>query len=442
MSITVNKYRVWCTDAPAHWEYIWAIAAPTVAPSNGTPINSVLTSILASVGDSNTVIDNLPKTAFGELSVAEITPIMQLYFSYNNNPQYTKTYISGSGTVTNSNSMAVVSSGSSINSNATFHTIKPIKYKSGQGLNIKFTAVFTNGIIGNDQLIGGFDSSDGLGFGFNNTDFGIFKRKSTVTEWIKQTDWNIDTLDGNGNSGLNINFGNGYGNVFQIKYQYLGFGAITYSVENPNTGEFTNVHMIHYANANAEPSFEIPSFPLAIQSSNTTNTTNITISSGSMMACIEGKHVYSGVKKTDSWVNERVEKKTETMLNAYRVKTIFEGKMNKTIIYFEGFSFASGSNDKHHIIKIRKNPTINSGVWSDIDTGVSTMEKLTSGSWGTDGEIIFSRVVPGKGVPVNISIDISPISLFLTPGDTLVVTSEGIVTSGDSTGCINWLEDQ
>ncbi len=440
--MSVNKYRVWCTNPTAHYEYVWNTSAPTVCPSDGGPIDSSLTATIETVSSTDTKITNFPRTAFGELSIAEMTPLIQVYFSYNNDPQLTKTAVTGIGTVTNNNSMVVVSSGASTNSSASLCTIKPIKYKSGQGLTMRFTGVFDAGVVGNDQMVGGFDTVDGLGFGFNGTDFGIFKRSHSVTVWVNQTDWCQDVLDGSGSSGVNINFGDGFGNVFQVSYQYLGFGAIQFFVENPSTGLFVLVHVIKYANTSTLPSFQTPSFPMSIESINTTNTTDIIVKSGSMVAGVEGKIIYTGPQENDSWLLVPISNGTETLISAYNSKTVFEGKMNKTITYPTFLSFATGDRDKPQILRIRKGATFTTPIWTDVITGVSSIEKLTGGTWNNDGDIILLQVIAGKGDPTNIDIEITSNSLFFTPGDNLIITAEGVNASGDNTGSISWLEDQ
>lgn len=69
---------------------------------------------------------------------------------------------------------------------------------------------------------------------------------------ILQSNFNVDTLDGNGPSGMTLDPTKG--NVFQIDFQYLGFGAINYWVENPATGRFVQFHCERYANNNTIPS--------------------------------------------------------------------------------------------------------------------------------------------------------------------------------------------
>jgi len=439
---TVNNYRVWCTNAVAHFEFAWGTVAPTVCPSDGTPIDTSLTTIVESVASTDVKVTNLSRTVFGELSVAELTPIIQIYFSYNNNPQLSETTITGTGTITNSNSMVVASTGASINSSAIWNTIKTTKYQAGEGLTLRFTGVFTAGVVGNDQLVGAFDTSDGVGFGFNGTNFALFKRSNSSTTWVNQTAWNIDILDGTGTSGININFGDGFGNVFQVSYQYLGFGAIDFFVENPTTGFFVLVHIIRFPNTSTIPSFGIPVFPLSIQSVNTTNNTDIIVKSGSLMAGIEGKLIYSGPQENNSWLSVAVGNGTETLISAYRVMTTFEARSNHTLVYPTFFSFATGATDKPQILRIRKASTFTGPTWTDIETGVSTVEELTAGTWNSDGDIVQMQVIAGKGDPTIINIEISPTSLFVVPGDNLVITCEGIGSAGENTGSISWLEDQ
>ncbi len=439
---TVNQYRVWCTDTTAHYEYVWGTTAPTVCPSDGTPIDTDITTVVQSVSSSDVEVTNLPRGVFGELSVAEVTPLIQLYFTYSNIDQLVTTTTTGSGTVTNADSMGIVSSGADTSSMAAITSAKPIKYRSGQGIILRFTAIFTTGVIGNVQLAGGYDSEDGVGFGYNGSDFGVFKRSNSITNWISQTAWNTDKLDGTGPSGITIDFSQGFGNVFEIKYQYLGFGGIMYGVENPFTAIFVPVHIIQYANTATVPSFNNSSFPICIESANTTNTTDIIVKTASMMAGVEGQVVFNGPHFTDTWTDITVPKDAETFLNAYSDKTTFVGKTNKTIIYVVFGSFATDDLDRPQILRLRKNATFNAPVWTDINTNQSAVQKLTGGTWNTEtGTVLLQQNVAGKGVPTIIEITPSTTKLCLVAGDNLVITLEGL-GNGSSWGSIEWLEDQ
>ena len=339
--------------------------------------------------------------------------------------------------------MAVVSTGAAINSSGNLSSIRPIKYRAGQGVSVRFTALFTSGVVGNTQMAGAFDSSDGIGFGFNGINFGLFHKKNSVINWIEQTSWNTDKLDGSGPSGLNIFFEDGKGNVFEVQFQYLGFGGLIFSVENPNTTKYVTVHIIAYSNTEVTPSFHVPSFPLAIESNNTTNNTDIIVKSSSMMGGIEGPIVYSGPQFNDSWLNSNVTNGVETFIGAWNIRTTFQGQDNKTLSHPTQYSLASGPTDKPQILRFRKNGTFTSPVWTDISTTQSVMQRLTSGTWDDDSGLVVSLImVPGKGDPYFRSLEITARSLYGSPGDNLVITLQGVGGSGSSSGSISWLEDQ
>lgn len=128
---------------------------------------------------------------------------------------------------------------------------------------------------------------------------GTFAQNVVGTEptetWVAQTSWNgEDIFDGNGLTGVTLDPTKG--NVYQIKYQWLGFGLITFYIEDPDDGELHLVHGIEYSNANTTPSISDPSLALMARSANTSNTSNITLQTASMAGFIEGKTSYIGVR--------------------------------------------------------------------------------------------------------------------------------------------------
>ena len=438
---TVNQYRVWCTDL-LQYEYAWGTTAPTVCPSDGGPIDTNLTTIVRSVSCNDVSVDNLPRTAFGELSIASLTPSIQAYFTYGVNMQLMSTSVTGSGSIIETDGMGTVSTGAAVSSSARIHSIKPVKYRAGQGTLVRYTAVFTAGVAGNTQMVGAFDSDNGLGFGYNGTDFGIFRRSGGSTVWTNQTAWNIDKLDGTGPSGLNIDFSQGFGNVFELKYQYLGFGTLAFDVENPGTGMFLTVHKIQYPNTATVPVFRNSSFPLAIETINTTNNTDIAIKSGSMLAGTEGEVMYTGPGFNSSWNNIAVANGTETFIAAFKVKTTFGGINNKAIVYATLLSLATGSTDKSQIIRLRKGATFTAPVWTDVNASQSSVQRLTGGTWDTGtGQVLSQQNISGNGVPTNLQFDPSPASLYGVAGDNLVITLQGL-GAGSSWGSLSWIEDQ
>lgn len=144
------------------------------------------------------------KTAFGELSVAEHTPIVQCQFPYNVNLDVLEIRENNVGTVTQGDSMIIMQSGASANSAAHMLSKIPLRYNPGEGVDIRFTALFATGVSNSIQLTGIGDVGDGLFFGFNGTDFSILRRKQGVPEIQTLSITNGATSGPTGNITINL----------------------------------------------------------------------------------------------------------------------------------------------------------------------------------------------------------------------------------------------
>ena len=244
--------------------------------------------------------------------------------------------MTGSGTATASNSMAVLQTGAAAASSAKIETIKALRYTPGLGGLVRCTAVFTTGVANSTQIIGVGDSVDGFFFGYNGADFGVLRRQNGTDNWIPQTSWNVDKFNGTGLSGVTLNPTKG--NVYSIEYQWLGFGAISFFIENPATGFPTLVHIIQYANANTIPSIFNPTLPVMAQVINTTNASNLTLSTSSAMGMVEGNADTNSLVTVNSFSNSKLVTTTETSVFTLRNNAIFQGKTNRVRVQFSFFS--------------------------------------------------------------------------------------------------------
>ena len=104
--------------------------------------------------------------------------------------------------------------------------------------------------------------------------------------FVAQSSMNEDRVDGTGPSGFTIDPQKG--NVFQIEYQYLGFGNAKIGVEDPVTGKFINMHCFKNANARTTPVLKNPNSSVVAGVFNTGNTSAVTLKTVSMAGFIEG----------------------------------------------------------------------------------------------------------------------------------------------------------
>ena len=109
--------------------------------------------------------------------------------------------------------------------------------------------------------------------------------------FISQSNWNIDKMDGTGPSDMVINPQKG--NVYQIGYQYLGFGNALFGIENSRTGRIQQVHIIENANNRTTPVLKNPNLHCMVETINDPAYpgVNVLVKSVSMACFNEGKLV-------------------------------------------------------------------------------------------------------------------------------------------------------
>ena len=331
-------------------------------------------------------------TAFGQLSVAEPTNIIQLQFPYNINSRYCTTSVTGSGTATQANSMLVLQTGAAASSSATMTSKYYLHYQAGQGACGLFTAIYTTGVANSTQIAGIGDSVDGFFFGYNGTLFGILHRNNSVDTWISQANWNVDKANGTTQSGINLDPTKG--NVYKVQFQWLGFGNINFFIENKNDGSLTLVHTIQYANSNTVPSLSNPTLPMMSQVINTTNATNLTMKHGSFSAYIEGL-----VSNIDERNNIGFNKTVNTRTNILTLKnvTTYQSKSNKVIMYPDFISIynSSGANTDGLFTLILNTTLGGSPSYTNIDANTSVASYDTAGTTTTGGIQIFQFYLSG-----------------------------------------------
>jgi hypothetical protein len=457
MTTTVNKYRIFCETESAY-KTVWGEEVPTLCPSDTAhTIDTDTITIVDTVTqndvvvksqttnstyipqnvfvDGSTKIDVL-KTAFEDLSVAQPFPIVQTDFVFSVNPDIIDTVEYGSGTVTQSGNMAVISSGAASNSYARLLSERQIRYKPGMGVRMLATSVMTPGVEGNTQILGIGNNSDGFFFGYNGPDFGIMRRCGGVDHWTPQTQWNVDRMDGTGLSGQTLHTSNG--NIYMIQMQWLGFGAIKFFIEETNSGRIHPVHVIRYANTSPNTTVQVPIFNVCLESKNTTNTSDVVIKTPCISAFIEGTiHRILGPRygiDNDKYLSENV----FTNILTIRVKTSYNGKTNKIPIHINNLS-ASTSRKPIVIVLIKNATIVGDSAWKDINTVTSVVEYDTLGTTLTGGRSLKTFCIgPGSGY----SQTIDSYAIVIDAGCTLTIAARVPTAENTSiSAAINWMED-
>ena len=151
---------------------------------------------VATNGDNSLVVSIAePSTAFGEMNTAENTPTCQVDFIYGINTNLTSNTTASGGLVQWYDGMANVATTATVSSSASLLSKRYVRYRPGEGVKGRWTAMFTTGVAGNTQLAGlASDSTDGMFYGYNGTSFGIMYRNRSVDTWTPQASWNVDPM--------------------------------------------------------------------------------------------------------------------------------------------------------------------------------------------------------------------------------------------------------
>lgn len=376
-------------------------------------------------------------SVFGEQLVAIPSPFAQGDFVYGLNSNIVSNSTTGSGTATSANQMAVVSTTAAASSSATIRSVRTAKYRAGQGVLARFTAVFTAGVANSSQTAGMFNAQDGFGVGYNGTSFGVLWRRNSVNTWTAQAAFNLDPLDGTGKSGMTIDPTKI--NIFKLQIGYLGVFGCLFSVINPANGEWVDFHRTSFANSATQPQFINPTLWFQIQAANTSNTSNIVVKSGSFGVFLEGERSRAGDAIYAANHTKSIASGTDTSVLSVRCNTTINGVSNNSTIRIRSLSVGTLANVPA-IVKAVKNATLG-GVpsYASIDANNSLAAVDTAGTTVTGGITVFNTIADPKGTTF---CDLTDFDIQLQPGETLTISVTPI--SGGSSNqlvTINWSED-
>ncbi|MDP1614455.1 MAG: hypothetical protein Q8L68_01520 [Methylococcales bacterium] len=376
----------------------------------------------------------LQTTAFGDLDVAQLSPKVQLQFPYNINPIEVNTTATGSGTVSFLQPFAVCSTGSAASSSSAIFSKDNLHYASGEGGLCLMTAVFSTGVSGSRQWVGLANTLDALWFGYNGSTFGINRRYNNSDNFVSQSSWNVDRMDGTGPSAITLVPTEG--NVYKIQYQWLGFGCINFYIENPATASFQLVHVIEYPNSATTTSLLNPAMQLNVVAQNTSNTSNIIVKSPSLSAFVQGAVARTG--NNFSIFRSKSIATTLTSVFVLRNNPTFNGITNYKSIFLTGMSFVNGGNSVARMDLILNGTIGGSPSYTNINSQTSIASYDVAGTSVTGGSTLITFFLAASS---SMTFDISNLYIHLEANDVLAFAARR-VSGGGATfyASLNWIE--
>jgi len=329
-----------------------------------------------------------PTTGFQSVLVSQKTPIFQPINSILRTSELRDVQTTtGSATITTSDGEFVLSTGTTTGSEASLRTTERGRYVAGQqaemGIGVRVTESDFTGTA--EAIWGYYDDDNGLGFGVDATGIFTFIRRATVDTKTYQSNWNVDTLDGNGRSGVELDTSNG--NTYQIDFTWYGYGPIEYDIVITD-GNDKNEQKVVAANRAASPSqasIPNPNLPVSATITNGDTTDDLTIYVTGRQFSIFGEY-----------------NPTTRFTSQYR---LLQGSIGTTFLPTVSFRAKTGDEiitsrvggldiiaDADLLYQVRLNGTLTGASWqtpTDYTANETSLESDNSATAVSGGDVLF-----------------------------------------------------
>lgn len=250
---------------------------------------------------------------------------------------------------------------------------------------------------------------------------------------VAQANWNITTSPFDGFDPTKMN-------IYRICYGYLGVANITFSIFDPNTRRFVDVHTIEWANANTTTHTGNPTFKIGWTAASLGSTgTNLTVKGASGALFLDGEQILSNDNHAFD-ANKASVTTTSTNLITLKNRIVYGDRFNLGKARPTRLSIDNDHN-KGLVVRLVKNADIaGTQNYQYINEHNSIILVDTAGGAVTNGDVIGGFTVPAAGSEI---IDLSETINDLLPEETLTVAVHTVFgTATDTTGVINWREDK
>lgn len=330
-----------------------------------------------------------------------------------------------------------------------------MQYQAGKSLLIYMTGII-NAFSGGNQpgtssKIGYFDSQNGPYFEYvGGSGMRVVLRTSTsgvvVDNIVAQANWNLDTLDGNGPSGLAIDWSVAL--IYEINMAWLGVGIVQMGIIYGGT--YYPVHV--FRNTALSTAYTATSnlpirFSISCSGSNGNGRLDMICASASSEAGYSIRGSPFAVALATKSIGD-----TETYIGSIRLRSGYRAIITLNRV---GVLIASGGNVEVSIYRYLwpNNPIGGTNTFTSVNTAISSMEYNTAGTWtdGGNGILLYRSYIPSDSLFENLNLkDVDPI--FITGGiqvsnenvsDYLVITAKKVTSGGplrDATVTIGWIE--
>jgi hypothetical protein len=261
--MSIKRIRTFCITENIN-VYSWSVTLPTTCPNSDThTISSVTVIDTADVNEvsvKNLLVDPLQRLqVVNKVSVFDIKSIFgksQLRDIFTTVGTATITNVIG----TDAEYKLSVSSSTDISSLTSAQRGSYVSGTSAEvGLGVRLPATLT----GNQTIKWGYtDGNDG--FYYKQTSSGLFIciLRGGIETSTPRSNWNIDRIDGKGESAINIDLTRG--NIYRIVFTWYGYGAIEFSIVGLDITNSQKLFPVHRIQPWFQTSTKTPNLPIRV----------------------------------------------------------------------------------------------------------------------------------------------------------------------------------
>lgn len=396
--------------------------------------------------------DNATIDAFARLRISNPETTFENTFQYDLNPLSIVTSATGSGSVVHvpAESEAQLSTGGTASGDrAVLQSRKYHRYQPGKSQLVMMTCRMGPPKAAVRQRIGYFDAGNGLFFEQTETGAGVVVRTSTsgspVDVRVDQANWNIDRLDGTGDSRITLDLSKAQ--IFLIDFEWLGVGRVRFGFVIDGIPVYC--HQILNANTLSTVYMTTPHLPTRVEIENTGTAASLTTMDQYCMSVISeggfqediGNQFAIGRGVTPLGVTAR------RPVLSIRPRAQFNSIVNRGHVIFKQLEMLATNNSC--LWELVLGGTLTGATFNPVDAAYSITEYDVAATVITGGVSVargFSVAGLGSATGQSIRDVVKNLELYNnfagTSGDTLSVVCTSFTGTSNINAALSWTEQR
>ena len=400
-------------------------------------------SIYVPAGNLNSASD-----AFGRLRVSHPHTLFDNSFRYDIATQKWREKYNGTGSIAhNANEGLVdITIGTADGDEVIRETSKVFQYQPGKSLLTLNTFVMGPPKTNVRMRVGYFGVNDGIFFERSGTENKLVLRSSVtgspVDTAISQADWNIDSLDGTGPSGVVLN--SSKAQIFWTDIEWLGVGSVRAGfVIN---GQFVCCHIFHHANTITSTYMRTATLPIRYEVTNTGASTGATLKQICSSVVSEGGYTPLSLTRSASTplTGKNISDSDYTPLISLRLKP------NRTdAVVVPSRAEVYGLQQAAFKYALIKRPVLTGASWVNLDSSSSVQYDISATDL-LNGQIVAEGFFVGDTKGGAEAVDLAGFNSTLqltrgiieadSVGEVFTLAVLATTNNDDAVGSITWQE--